>query len=121
MTIAEQRMAAYLSEAADTAIYLIDSIWAEPHDPVNRLIYSDWVEEQDGDSARAALIRERVGREPYVQCPTCNGRGWTPNQDGLHTVVHDLDADAEIDCFRCGGTGKFMLTPSVPWLLGFGA
>src|SRR5580765_6413365 len=70
-----------------TAAFL-QAIRDEPHDPVHRLVYADWLEEQ-GDDDRAAFLRvqvERRRRDPdwavdYALLQARELRLWAANEE----------------------------------------
>lgn len=44
---------------------LVRAIWADPHDPVARLVYADWLEER-GAADHAALLRAEAAERPAL-------------------------------------------------------
>lgn len=67
---------------------LLNAIIAAPDDDAPRLVYADWLDENDGpttchkcNGARQIMVNGVYGfPDTYVTCPICNGSGYEFNQ-----------------------------------------
>lgn len=86
---------------------LLRGVLADPADNVARLVYADWLEE-NGESERAIMIREGVGRpERFIHPPSSEAAMY------FHRFQPDLNAKAD-EPIRFQKSERLEIAPAMP-------
>lgn len=89
---------------------LLNAIIANPDDDAPRLVYADWLDENDGQTTcqRCNGNASHWIKSEYGICPTCNGSGCVPNlfAERADFIRKQLELPDVDNCF-CGVDGKF--------------